>query len=351
MSHQISIQNGRAEVFSGQGLVPWHKLGTIVAGRLTAAEAIESAHLGWLVQPLPVSVNGRQLAFPDDKTSEGWQGICRADTGDCLGITKGRYEIIQNADCFAFMDSLVNEGQLKYETAGALRGGRQVWMMARYDGDIEINQDKHEQWLLCVSSHDGSYSLMVQWVTVRVVCANTLSVALSGAKNQVKIRHTANWENKEDEARRVLGLTKDYFAAMRESLSGLADKAMTADDMNAFTKLLFPSKHEKDVPTRTSNMRWGVERLFSRGAGNRGASRWDALNAVTDFADHEAKLRGENSTRLESALLGSGAQLKQRAFETLTSADLMTQLLNVRGHTPSAAPTNGGSDFSRLLGQ
>ena len=265
---------------------------------------------------------------------------------------RGRYEPIQNRDCFDFMDTLTKGGQIKYETAGALRQGRQVWLMAKYDGEIEINQDKHEQWLLLVTSHDGSFSLMVQWVTVRVVCANTLSLALRGAKNQVKIRHTKSWEDKASEAKRVLGLTQDYFADMRQQLAGLNQEPLTQEDAQAFTRLLLPAKDENEVPTRTRNMRDHILDLYCRGAGNQGETRWDALNAVTDYADHHQTMRGDNSTRLESAMLGSGAQLKQKAFDLLTAEDFTAQLIGAKSFVPGHANrVIGGSDFSSLLDQ
>lgn len=351
MAHELSIQNGRAEMFSGMGITPWHNLGTIVTGLLTASEAIQEAHLNWDVVTMPVTVNGQKLKFPNgEDSSDSWQGVCRSDTGACLGIMRGRYETIQNRDCFDFMDSLVQAGELKYETAGALRGGRQVWMMAKYDGQIKINGDEHRQWLLCVSSHDGSYSLMIQWVTERVVCANTLSIALRGAKNQMKIRHVSNWQDKAEEARRVLGLTKTYFGTIQEQLAGMTDKLLTHEQMQEFTRLLIPANDENDVPTRTKNIRAEINKLFDGGRGNVGVSRWDALNAVTDYADHVQTLRGENSTRLESSLLGSGATLKQKAYEMLTDESVMGSLLQ-RNHTPTIAPASTGTDFARLLNQ
>lgn len=351
MAHELSIQNGRAEMFSGNNTTPWHKLGTVVSGLLTAKEAIEAAHLNWAVKGLPVTVNGKELPFPSkDTTADTWQGITRMDTGDCLGIMRGRYETIQNADCFDFMDSLVTDGQLKDETAGALRGGRQVWMMAKYDGEIEINKDKHEQWLLLVSSHDGSYSLMCQWTTVRVVCANTLSIALKGASNQVKIRHTANWNGKANEAKRVLGLTENYFANMQKTLAGLNEQPLSQADSEAFTRLLLPAKDEKAVPTRTVNMRDEILKRYNCPAtGTFGQTRWDMLNAVTDFADHAQTLRGNNSTRLESALLGSGAQLKESAATLLLSP--LDELLQANVKAPSPLVTSAHNPFAELLGK
>lgn len=349
MSHEISISNGRAEMFSGNNVVPWHKLGTVVAGLLTAKEAIEAAHLNWPVALEPVySKNGDYNEIP------GHFAAVRQDTHAALGVVKSRYTPIQNTEAFDFIDHLVKDGQMRYETAGALRGGSLVWIMAKYDGEMIINSDRHNQWCLLVTSHDGSKPLSLQWVTERVVCANTLSIALGGATNQIKIRHSANWEGKQAEARRVLGLTQDYFTHMQQALAGMNERPMSADDMDAFSRLLFPStaKTEQDTPTRTSNMRWGVQRLFNRPAcGTSGASRWDALNAVTDWADHHATIRGENSTRLESALMGSAADLKQRAFDLLTAEDFTARLIAAKPavQVQPVVSLSGSDDFQALL--
>lgn len=356
MSHEISIQNGKAEMFSGNGKLPWHGLGQVVSGLLTAEQAILAASLSWRVKAMPVTVNGIELPFPkeNESTDGAYQGICREDTGACLGVMKGRYEMIQNSEAFAFFDKIVGDGRAAYETAGALRGGKQIWILAKYNGEIQINGDNTKMWCLLVTSHDGSQALSCQWVSERVVCANTLSVALRGKKNCIKIRHTANWENKEQEAKRVLGLTDDYFTVLKAELSKLQDHSMDTEQMTDFVRLLYPAKNEQEVPTRTSNMRWGTARLFNRGAGNKGETRWDALNAVTDWADHNSTLRGDNSSRLEASMTGSAADLKQRAFDLLTAEDFTKQLIDARPHVISSTATTmntGINDFDRLMGR
>lgn len=261
---------------------------------------------------------------------------------------KGRYECIQNNDALDFLDSLVGHGEAVYDTAGALRGGRQVWLLAKVNGLRKLNGDDHQTWCLAVTSHDGSYTLMLQWVYERVVCANTLNIALKGAQSQVKIRHCKNWGDKEKEARRALGLGNDYFATVQEAVKKLGDALLTPAQMAEFTRVLVPAKDEKEVPTRTLNIRAEIDRLFQRGAGNHGATRWDAMNAVTDYADHFQTMRGQNSSRLETSILGSGAQIKQRAFDLLTDEDLMRTLLD-RPHKVTTASTQAGSDFAALL--
>jgi phage/plasmid-like protein (TIGR03299 family) len=352
MAHELSIQNGQAEMVSGAGITPWHKLGTVVSGYLTAREALQAAHLDWAVAAKPLFVDGVQLPFPTaDKSTEGtFQAICREDNGACLGISKGRYEIIQNVEAFDFFDKLVGRGEAAYETAGALRGGRQIWLMAKINGTVLLNGDEHNQHALLVSSHDGSYSLMVQYVFERVVCANTLNIALRGAKNQLKIRHSKNWAAKEAQAATALGVGQNYFKTVQEEIALLGDALLSKDEMTAFTEALIPASDPKEVSTRTKNIRDEVNALFQRGAGNNGATRWDALNAVTDYVDHRQSTRGQNSTRLETSILGAGAALKQKAYDMLQDDSFMTILLSKRDHvSTTGANLGGGADFAALL--
>lgn len=341
MSHEISRRNGRAEMFSGSGKVPWHGLGTVVEGLLTSAEALKAAGMAWNVVEHPVfSLNGSY------RKCDGYKAICREDTGEVLSVMSDRYRIIQNAEAFEFFDAVTQSKEAVYDTAGVLHGGARIWIMAKLPGSLFINGDEHEKTVLLVNSHDGTYSLMMQQVLVRVVCHNTLSVALRGATNKIKIRHTANWKQKEGEARKALGIAEQYFASVQEALNGLGSHLLSKDEMTAFASALVPAKDETDVPTRTQNIRAEITRLFDRGAGNKGATRWDALQAVTDYADHSASLRGENSTRLESALLTTG--IKQAAYDMLTDEQLMAGLLN-RPMVPGAATVT--ADFARLLNQ
>lgn len=349
MSHEISIQNGAAEVFCGRGMAPWHGLGKVVQGLATAREALALANLDWRVKGYPISVNGKVLPFPrDGQRGDTWQALCRQDNGDFFGITRGQYTPIQNVEAFDFFDRLIGQGKAVYDTAGALRGGRQVWLLAKVDGEIQINGDEHRQYGLMLTSHDGSYALQVQWVMERVVCANTLSIALAGAQNTCKIRHLSSWKDKEGEAARVLGLGEHYFRSIQDALRGLTDKLLSPEEMEEFTRLLVPSPSIEES-TRMQNIRKEIQTLFGAGDGNKGASRWDALQAVSDYADHSMTTRGKSSTRLESALQGAGARLKQRAYDMLTSDDLMAHLMDKPVVPSGTAASDLANPFNALL--
>jgi phage/plasmid-like protein (TIGR03299 family) len=314
--------DGTMEMFSGRNIVPWHKGGTIVQGMLTAKDAIIAAKMDWTVEKEPISVRGKLVT--------GRSAIVRADNDETLGIMKGRYEIIQNADAFEFFDAVVGEGQAIYDTAGTLDGGRVIWILARLPKTIFIEgrkDDEIEQYVLLVKSHDGSYSMMMQFVATRVVCQNTLSAALREALNQVKVRHTKNFRDKKEHVQKVLGVANAYFGELSLLVNALNKQNMTKQEMVKFAEILLPNKKDDDgkdeeTTTRTENIRGEIVTLFDRGAGNLGQTRWDALNAVTDYVDHDRTLRGDSS-RFEAALLGSGAKMKQRAVDILVDTAVL----------------------------
>lgn len=305
-------KDGQAEMFSGQDLVPWHGLGTIVSGFATSEQAIKHAHLGWEVEKQDIFLRGGAQI-------EGYQSIVRKDNGYALGVAKSRYEIIQNAESFDFFDSVIGEGQAVYDTAGSLRNGRVIWIMCKLPGHLFIDtnpDDKIEKNVLLVTSHDSTFSLMMQIVGTRVVCWNTLSVAMREATNRIKIRHTKSFKKKIEEARKALNLTVAYFDNLQGVINILAKTPMNKDGMEEFTKRLFPVEDEADAPTKTINIRESVQNLFVNGKGNQGKSRWDALNAVTEFVDYHRATRNETS-RFEAGLLGSGVLIKERAVKLL----------------------------------
>jgi phage/plasmid-like protein (TIGR03299 family) len=316
MAHELTINDGKAEMFSGQGITPWHKLGTVVNGLLTAKEAIDAARLNWNVSLREVFVDGKP--FDENKAT------VRDDNNRVLSVVGNRYHVIQNSEAFSFFDEVVGEGQAVYDTAGSLKGGKKVWIMAKLNGNLFVSnneEDKIDKNVLLTTSHDGSSGLWMQIVSTRVVCANTLSIALNGATNEIKIRHTQSYGSKKRQAMEVLGLCNAYF----DNLQGLIDKMSNTEvsrkEAQDFILKLIPDS--KDEPsTRSQNVRNDIETLFLRGKGNHGKTQWDLLNGVTEFVDHNRSTRtksGEDEGRFTSAMLGSGYQLKARAFQLLNA--------------------------------
>ncbi len=172
MSHELDISTGQAAVFV-TGEPAWHKLGMVVANAVTSAQAIELARLNWEVEQWELKAFDRELG--KEAYVQGKYANVRKDTGRVLGVVSEHYRIFQNRECFDFMDSLVADRLAMFESAGALKDGRVVWMLARIPAEYRAGADDVVQpYILLTNSHDGSKALRIFPTTIRVVCQNTL---------------------------------------------------------------------------------------------------------------------------------------------------------------------------------
>lgn len=319
MAHNLNIREGRAAMFY-TGERPWHGLGTALDRPATAREAIVAAGLDWGVEPQPLSTAGGTI-IPDHRA------IIRGDTGTCLGVVGTGYIPIQNAEAFGFFDAVVGDGGARYHTAGALGRGERVWMLAQLPGELRVagTDDVSEKFLLLANSHDGTSSLRMFFTPVRVVCQNTLNVALQGAGPQqgVSIRHTGDITAKVAEARRALGLAIRYYDGLEDRINRLAAIPLRRREVEAYLADLVPDNPEAGNKSRTQNIRAAMLHNFEEGRGNRmpgiRGTAWAALNAVTEYVDHQRSTVGESELdirghRLASQWFGSGARLKARAW-------------------------------------
>ena len=173
MSHNLNQANGKAAMMY-VGEVPWHGLGTKLDKPATAAEAIEAAGLNFTVEKWPMRTQRGSLPVNNHFAT------VRTDTKEVLGVVGSRYEPIQNKDAFTAFDSLVGEGEAIYHTAGALGKGERIWILAKMPDYIRINgNDIVEKFLLLTNTHDGTSVVRVKLTPIRVVCENTLSIALA----------------------------------------------------------------------------------------------------------------------------------------------------------------------------
>lgn len=255
MSHNLATINGRtAMMYNARGGKPWHGLGTAIDGAATWQQAVQMAGLDW-------TVSKRSLYNSIGVRVDAW-GTFR-DTDDVfLGVVGSGYTPIQHADAFGFMDTLMEaENGAHYESAGALGRGEKFWGLARVPYDFRINgyDDKHETYLLFASSHDGSMAATAKLTTVRVVCNNTLNVALgTGAESAIRIKHTAH--------------SPDRLAAAKKLLSGAAQSASTLRGKLEELARLFESNDGNAIPE-------------IRG------TAYNLLNACTEWCDHHRSVR------------------------------------------------------------
>lgn len=185
--------------------VPWHGLGTQVEEAPSSTDAIRLAGLDWKVKQEKVyTENGIKV--------DGYFANVRDKDGKTLGIVGSRYQIVQNEDAFKFTDALLGEG-VKYETAGSLKDGKTIWLLAKLPNKYEILGDAVDPYIVFTNTHDGSGAVRVAMTPIRVVCNNTLNMALRQAKRTWSARHTGSIENKLDEALETLKFADEYMKA------------------------------------------------------------------------------------------------------------------------------------------
>jgi phage/plasmid-like protein (TIGR03299 family) len=324
MAHNIyQRKDGKHSVFT-VGEPAWHKLGRTLDAPLTADEAIREAGLDFDVVKVPVQcMTSNGLMTVDNQFVN-----VRTDDNVPLGVVGGRYTILQNRDAFRFFDSVVGEGHAMYHTAGALGKGERIWIMAKMPKDIIIkNEDKVEQYIVLTNTHDGSGVVQMYYTPVRVVCQNTLTASLRMNSNMIRLRHTITIHNRVSDAKRVLGLMMDFESQFEAVVTRMANVSITVDMAdNYFADVLggVPDTDNKKTITRFDNQKDMLLTLFDKGAGNDMQSvrhtAWTAYNAVTEYIDYHKNIRGDgDSARLQSIWFGSGAEIKERAFELATA--------------------------------
>lgn len=191
----------------------WHGLGTVLPESPTSEDAIRYAGLDWTVESQPIFTKSG-IQIPENYVN------VRTSDNKPLGIVGERYQIVQNTEAFAFTDELLGEG-VRYESAGSLKGGKVIWLLAKLPNKFEILGDKIDPYVVFTNTHDGSGAVRVACTNVRVVCQNTLNAAMRSAKRTWSTRHTGNISMKLDEAMRTLELAEEYMEATKETFEEL----------------------------------------------------------------------------------------------------------------------------------
>ncbi len=332
MAHDLMMDpiTGEACMFF-YGKLPWHGLGQELKEQrpATAAEAIRLAHLDWQVKKYPAYARIGDKFVP----VEGYNATVREDTINTdnpvsLGVVGSTYEPLQNVDAFSFFDAIVGKGSAIYETAGALRLGDRIWILAKLPGDFAvIGDDIINQYLFLSNSHDGSSAVTADFTDTRIVCNNTLSIATrNSSARRVKIRHTQSAKDKLAEAGRLMGIVNREFADRFNVYKSLTLTSMTQKSLKTYFETLYrppvPDAETGKIPERTEdNHRWRMQtltRLFEAGPGMNivgvKGTLWAAYNAVTDYVDHYN--RGQDADkRLDSLMWGAGHRIKEQALE------------------------------------
>ena len=320
MAHELETQNGVAS-FASFREPAWHGLGTVFTEEKNTAEMLVAANLNnWNVRLVDVEI-------PNTLTSDkSYQYVVRTNPTDSsqtdvLGVVGERYVPLQNEELFAFGDNILDGGG-RWETAGSIRGGRVVFGSLALERETILDPsgvaDKVKTYLLINTSHDGSIAIQASITPVRVVCANTLNLALgskrgkNAVKQSFKIRHTQSAEGKIQIARETLGLANKYMDAFDIMANAMIQKEITAQQFNEIILAAYPKpdKDSKGAVKKWENKVDTINDIYTgQFNGMIAGNAWGALNALTERLDWHRSARGNSNESLLAAASGFDATI------------------------------------------
>ena len=296
---------------------PWHGLGTMVAEAPNSKDALRLAGLNWKVLQEPVYTENEELI-------QGYKANVRDTDRKVLGVVTDRYKVIQNEEAFAFTDTLLGEG-VRYETAGSLQEGRRVWMLARLPREFIIGGERISPYMVFSNTHDGSGAVKTALTPIRVVCNNTLNLALRTAKRSWSMIHTGDISGKIEEVKNTLLLADEYMTALGQEFENLRKIKLSEKQVLDYIKILLPMEENYSLLQKR-----GVEKLRAdmkmryfdapdlKDVGNNG---YRFVNAVSDFATHSTPRRKTaNYKENIFARTADGNPMIDRAYQLVKAA-------------------------------
>lgn len=301
------------------GATPWHGLGN----KLDAHEPIEvwakQAGMDWQIREAPVRYmtnapesTGKIESFPQNKV------LFRSDTNSPLSVVGQRYKVVQPGEILEFYRDLTEVSGFELESAGVLKNGRKLWALARTGQSSSIKgNDVSNAYILLATACDGTLATTAQFTSIRVVCNNTLAVALGASDGAVKVRHSTSFDAQS--VKRQLGISVSSWGSFMYQMKGLSERKVKTHEAMNYLLRVFSDDKQTDSTNASDRTMAKVMALFAghgRGAelASSKGTAFGLLNAVTEFVDHERRARSADH-RLESAWFGQGAKVKERALD------------------------------------
>lgn len=270
--------------------VPWHGLGQPVVGAPDSKEAIIAAGLDWRVEPKPI-YDGLGNEIP------GYKANTRDKDNKVLGMVTNKYTIVQNSEAFSFTDSLVGDG-LTYETAGSLNGGKRIWLLGKMPTTTVLGENV-EPYICLTNTFDGFGAIKVCMTPVRVVCNNTLNLALDQAKRMWSTKHMGDMSSKLIEARETLGLVNAYMKSLDEEADRLANLKLTEIDLEGIFDSIYTIDFNKDSSRKIKNtleLKAGfLNCLKAPDIKQYKDTAYAAVMAATDYSNHSIPFRNTSN--------------------------------------------------------
>lgn len=292
MAHNVET------MFSAGRVKPWHYAETSEVTKLiqeapTSKDALHYAGLDWDVIQTPVYMeNG--IEIPNYKAN------VRSTDNSCLGIVTNRYQIVQNTEAFEFTDAIVGEtenGVVTYETAGSLCGGRKIWLLAKMPVQKVLDDDV-EPYMFFSNSHDGSGAIKVGMTPIRIVCNNTLNMALNSAKRSWSTKHVGDMQSKLEEAKLCLQMADKYMKNLDIEADRLANAKLYREQIDEILDEMFPID-DNDTERKKQNVQSVKDNFyvayFMPDILKFGESAWRAVNAMSDMVTHSTPKRNTAS--------------------------------------------------------
>ena len=323
------------ETMAYAGQTPWHGLGEHLPEHQPLEVWAQAAGMNWQIQESPVhysieNVHNASMfgTFDEQKV------LYRSDTNTALSVVSNRYQVVQPMEVLEFYRDLTEQAGFELETAGVLKGGRKFWALAKTGHSTALKgNDVVNGYLLLATSCDGSLATVAMPTTVRVVCNNTLSIAVNNSENAVKVSHRSVFDA--DAVKKRLGVAVSHWDQFMYEMKVLSERKVSTKEANAYFETLLTQTTPQSPDNTPSGLRLlkpsstpiiPNERAYKKlqtmyGGQGRGAeltaaknTAWGLLCAVTEFVDHERQARSTEN-RLDSAWFGNGAQMKQQALE------------------------------------
>lgn len=318
MSHNV-------ETMAFVGEVPWHGLGVNIAKAPNVAKMLKTAKLDWTVSKQPMMAgkfdSEGKPNFLTGVAVPGAYALMRDSDQHILDVVGNHYTPIQNSEAFEFFKDYVEAGDATMETAGSLRGGKYVWGLAALGESFKLKgNDKVNGYLLVGAPHQQGKSFIIKLTHVRVVCNNTLTMALREGGSEFRMAHRRKFDSSMvKKAKETLGIAREQFAEFQETAEKLQKKRMSNQDAIDLLKPIFAMNIKEEItldnmPPKLTK----VMQSYEHAPGAQPGNAWGLLNGVTHYIDHVASKTSDK--RMQSSWFGKGGAQKERVLEALLRA-------------------------------
>jgi phage/plasmid-like protein (TIGR03299 family) len=303
------------ETMAYANATPWHGLGNRLSAKQPIEVWAEQSGLSFNIKEAPVC-----FMTPDDELEGAWvfddhKVLYRSDTNAPLSVVSKRYKVVQPAEILEFYRDLTEVSGFELETAGVLKQGRKIWALAKTNQSSTLKgNDTVNGYLLLATACDGTLATTAQFTSVRVVCNNTLAVALADGSGAVKVPHSTKFDA--DQVKKQLGVSVSSWNEFMYRMKTLSERKVKSHESMQYLLDVFTDKRTHVCNERAMKQVLALYEGAGKGSdlASSKATAFGLLNAVTEYVDHEKRARSIDH-RLDSAWFGAGANLKQKALD------------------------------------